>query len=365
MKHWHCLTAVVVMAIGLLGGCQGGDGNGPRLLVDPLDAQQLGYTVDWQIDLALPEQSQLMYAELLGDRLVTVEDQNIVSVIDADNGDILWRHQVTRPTDQLSRPQRDGDRLVISSQRRAYVLNIDDGEIQSIIDLLHVSLGTPVVHNGLMIHASPRGVLFAQELDSGLLAWDFQVDVGFASAPTLTGGRIFATDLGGNVWSFDPLEGTLRWTRAVAEPVVAHPEAGERLVYVPSTDYSLYAMRLSNGSVQARHYATGSLDRSPFLVNGLLLQAVSDDAMLSLNPEDIREVRWRSEELVDARPIQVRGTTLDLYQDGQLIHIDTGDGSEIGATDLGNVRHVLSTSRTGGTLYLLQLNGRILKASPR
>lgn len=364
MKHGRCLITIV-LATALLGGCQADDGTSGRLLVDPLVAQQqLDYNVDWQIDLAVPEGNELVYAELLDDRLVTLEDGNIVSVVDANDGRIMWRAQITRPIDDLSRPQRDGDRLVVSSQRRAYVHDIHTGELHRIIPLRHVSLGTPVVIDNLMIHASPRGVIFAQELDTGLQAWNFQIDVGFASPPTLKQGRLFAGDLAGNVWCFEPIRGTRQWTRTVAEPVIARPDASDRIVYVPSTDQSLYALLLRNGRPQWRHYATASLNRSPFYVEDFLLQEVSNDALISLDPEE-GDVLWRNEELLNARPLQLRGETLDLYHRGSIVHLDIRDGSVTDTTDLPGVEHVVAESRTGGPLYLMRLNGRILKASPR
>lgn len=362
MKHWRGLTAIVV-AMGLLGGCQS-DGEDEGLLIDSLVAQQLDYTVDWQIDLALPAGAQLIYVELLGDRLVTVEDENIVSVINADNGQIMWRHQITRPQTRLSRPRRDGEQLVISSQTRAFVLDLNSGDLEDIIDLHKVSLGTPVIVDGRMIHASPQGVLYAQDIADGGMRWDYQIDIGFASPPTLAGGQLFATDLAGNVLAFDPTSGRLLWERQVAEPAVARPVAGERLVYVPSIDQSLYALLLTNGRQQWRYYATTPLEKSPFLVDDLLLLEEPEDSVVSLDTEE-GEVLWRSEELVDADPLQLRGETIDYFENSTLLHVDSRDGQVLERTPLHNVDHVIAESQTGGELYLVGLRGRILKASPR
>ena len=114
----RALTIILVAAAATLTGCQKPQNILSRLLVQPDTAADLGYDIRWQTHLGLPPEARVLYAELLGEYLVTFETGNIVSVVDAATGKMLWREKLGSDYERFSRPARFEKHLVICSETR-------------------------------------------------------------------------------------------------------------------------------------------------------------------------------------------------------------------------------------------------------
>lgn len=364
MRSWLVGMVVVVAAL-VMSGCQKPVSPLASLVVQPARAAEMGYGIQWQTSLALPEGSRLLYAELLGDRLVTLETGNVVSVVDTATGRILWRSPVGQEIEQFSKPVRVNGTLILSSTRRAHIYGLDTGDLLRVFDLVEVSNTTPLIHEGLMINGSPKGVVFAQELDLGLMRWQYQTGAGVSTNPVMAGPSLVVANDIGNILAFNPTTGGLLWRTDTFGRVSAQPAATERLIYVPSHDQSLYAFVRNTGKQAWRYYATDPLTEEPFLAAGLVVQRVPAQGLVALD-ENTGEVVWTVEGMSDARPLMVRNDKLYVHHRDSIVAIAVREGDIVEQVRVPAAQVVIADPASAtGELYVIRLSGPIMKLSPR
>ena len=364
MRSWVAGIIVIVAAM-LSGGCEKPIDPLSRLVVQPGRAAELGYGVQWQTDLSLQEGSRLIYAEILGDRLVTLESGNVAAVIDTATGGVLWRAPVGHEIEQFAKPIRVGEQLIFTSARRAHIYDLNHGDLLRVFDLIEVSNTTPVIYQNTMIHGSPSGVVFAQDLNLGLLRWRYQTGAGISTNPVMAGPSLVVANDAGNVLAFNPDTGTVQWREDTFGSVTAQLAATDRLIYVPSQDQSLYAFVRNTGKQAWRHYATDPLSADPFLVAGLVIQRVPDEGLVALD-ENTGEVIWKREGLANARPLMVSNDKLYVHHRDSVLALSVGDGETIEQVRMPAVHTVVADrASTTGDMYLIRLNGPIMKITRR
>jgi outer membrane protein assembly factor BamB len=345
------------------GGCEKPANILSRLLVQPETAAELGYGIQWVTNLSLPRGENIIYAELLGDRLVTFETGSIISVLDAGTGAILWRAQAGKRIERFSKPVRYENQLAICSETRAYVYDINHGDLLKIFPLAYVSNATPVIVGGLLIHGSPTGVVFAQDLSQGLLRWSFQIGSAIGASPIMAGPTLVVASNLGQVYGFNPYTGVVIWRTSTFDKIISEPAGNELLVYVASTDQSLYAYERTSGQQRWRYYSQDILARGPTIVGDYVFQWVPSEKYLCLDAVT-GEKLW-SHDYPHAKPLMMRNDMLYLSRPGKLTLLDPRRGDELKVVDLPAVDHVIASSKKDGDLYLIRLSGPIMKLTPR
>lgn len=345
------------------GGCQKPANILSRLLVQPETAAEFGYGIGWVTNLSLPHGDKIIYAELLGDRLVTFESGSIMSVLDARTGHVLWRAQVGKKIERFSKPVRYENQLAICSETRAYVYDIDHGDVLKIFPLAYVSNATPVIVGGLLIHGSPTGVVFAQDLSQGLLRWSFQVGSAIGASPLMAGPTLIVASNLGQVYGFNPYTGVVIWRTSTFDKIISDPAGNELLVYVASTDQSLYAYERTSGQQRWRYYSQDILGQGPTLVGDYVFQWVPSEKYLCLDA--ITGQKLWSHDYPHAKPLMIHNDMLYLSRPGKLTLLDPHQGDELKVVDISAVDHVIASNTKDGDLYLIRLSGPVMKLTPR
>lgn len=345
------------------GGCEKPASVLSRLLVQPETAADFGYGINWVTNLALPHGEKIIYAELLGDRLVIYETGSILSVIDTNTGDILWRTQVGKRVERFSKPVRYENRLAICSETRAYVYDIDHGDLLKIFPLAYVSNATPVIVGGLLIHGSPTGVLFAQDLDKGLLRWSFQVGSSIGTSPIIAGPTLVVASNLGQVYGFNPYTGVVIWRTSAFDKITSQPTGNDMLVYIASNDQSLYAYERASGQQRWRYYSKDILVSNPSFIGDYVFQWVPSEKYLCLDAVTGQKL-W-SQDYPNADALMLHNSMLYIARPHKLMMVDPDNGDEIKSVDISAVDHVIASSKTDGDLYLIRLSGPIMKLTPR
>ena len=335
-----------------------------NLLVQPEQADEIDYRILWQTSLATPPRNQILYAELLGDRLATFETNHILSVVNIKNGTILWRRQIGKRTERFSRPVRAADnRLVICSASRGYVYDIDTGELLNVFTLAHASGTSPLISGNFVVHGSPGGLIWAQDLNAGLVRWEHQLGSGISSSPIMSGASMLVTDEKGTAATFNPLTGVVLWRAYTWAPISARPAVSNLLIYVASHDQTLYAYDRNSGRTRWRWYADVDLEHTPVVFEELLFQAHSRKGVVVLDAFT-GEPKWTMP-FRDATPLMVKGNFLFIHRPGTLLALSRSEGDLVKKIDLPQVDHIFTDNPKGGDLYLLRHNGSIMKMQPQ
>lgn len=354
----------IVMAAAALAGCQKEQDVMSRLLVQPEVASDLGYGIQWQSSLGLPEGARILYAEVLGDRLVTLESGNILAAIRTDNGQVLWRMPIGRRGERFGRPVRQDSRLIINSASRLHTYDIDHGTVLGVVDLAEMAATSPTITPTAAIFGSAKGIVFAHDISRGYELWSYDTGAAIAANLVMAGPSLVATNANGNVIAFNPATGGVLWKQDTYGRISATPAVSDRNIFIASEDQTLYALFRQSGKQAWRYFTSDPLTRSPFTVPGMVLQPVPKQGLVALD-ENTGDVRWKRADLYEARPLMVVKDTLWAHRRGDVIMLDLATGETIRQVAVPGAQSIVPASPTGGDLYVIRLTGEIMKLTPR
>lgn len=301
MRHL-CCRGVLLLLVVLLAGCAAGGGRELRrtgLLIEPIDAREIGYVANWSQDLQIGGDDRLVFIEALGDLVVAVQHpSNIVTAVSARNGDVLWRQALGTRTDRLYRPARNGDFIIVNSDDRVFTLRATNGDHVHTQHLDTVVSSGPIVRGNQVILGGINGTIFAHNLDTGYPDWRYQLTDRILTPPIFVGDDAFAADGRGTYALVSAEGGELAWRGRTFGPVVAPPAADENTIYLASRDRSLYALNRVTGKDRWIYRSSGPLTLGPKSIGGLVLLPVPDDGLVALDAAT-GDVRWRIDEVLD------------------------------------------------------------------
>jgi outer membrane protein assembly factor BamB len=357
------LGIVGVMTAAALTGCKTDQSTGSPM-VDSESLTDLGYRVQWIQDLGLRRNEKLGHLQVLGDRIVTLDRNNIATVVGVGDGRILWRNPVGSESELFSDASRRDNVLLLTTQSRAFTRNINNGDELRQFRLSYASSTPPIIVGEQLIVGSPTGMLYAQDLDHGLLKWHYKMESAISTAPLLIGPTLIITTASGHVAAFNPSNGNLLWREQTFGRISARPSANESIVFVAGEDQSLYAYDRASGRHLWRYYATEALHSSPWIVpdSELVLQRVGRD-VFAINIMS-GKVAWKLENFA-GDPVLVRKGAIYFHQPGRLSIINVADGKLIHATDTPGVQAILTDNPRNGALFLIRPGAQIVKLVQR
>lgn len=353
-----CLITLMVASV----GCQKNISPLSRLMVSPDTAEAMNYRIDWQTNISIPYNQKIKHLETLGDKIVTLETGNVISVINADTGRLQWRDRIGGKHEKMARPVRDNDMLIISSETRAFVYDINEGTFVKVVPLSHFANTAPVIIENLAIYGTPKGVVFAQDLRSGLKKWAYKMGNSVTTDPISAGPSVVTTDATGEVNLFNPVSGGIIWEYNTWGRISVKPAASELLLYVASEDQTLYCLERTTGKVRWKLPTSNPLLQSPVALGDIALQWVREKGLVALDSFTGKEL-WVLN--VNARPVQVQKDNIIFHHEGKLLYVDRKDGAIVKTVDIRHVHHIKSEKIDGGTLIFARDTGRIMKLSPK
>lgn len=357
------VLAALVTA-GLMGGtgCQQEVSPLARLMIQPETADKLGQRIQWQTHLNIPYGKKFKYIEPLGDMVATLETGNVISVLRASDGQILWRDRIGGEYENLSRPVRRRDFLVVSSETRVFIYKIEEGEFVKVIPLDKVANTPPALSGDLAIYGSPKGEVFAQDLSVGVQKWAYQLGGSITTQPTYAGPSLVVTDSIGQLAVFNPASGAIIWKDRTWDRISAQPAATDLSIFVASEDQTLYAFERATGRLRWKLPTSRKLMQSPTAIADLVLQWVPGEGLLALDAFNGQE-KWRLQ--VNATPVQFDDTHILFHHEGRFLLVTRAHGRIVEDIEAPKVDLVVSDDIKGGNLYLGRNTGRLMKLSPK
>lgn len=273
-KLWAIMTLLATLTFSV--GCASSDNSSitaSNYLVTALDAQRMGYTPRWAMNLIVTPGSELAHVVALGDVVIAVESpSNWVICIDANDGSIRWRHKWLSENERLHEPSRSEDLLVINSGKELFHLNLSTGKVISMSTLSEQVNDGPVIDENLAIFGSLNGRVFAHDIFTGFSRWEAEMPAGIVVRPIIVGQNVFAADATGIYALYNIRNGERMWTGRTFAQVSAKPVASEttQLIYIPSEDQNLYAVNRATGKDRWIYRSTEPLRHNPVLLGNSL-----------------------------------------------------------------------------------------------
>jgi outer membrane protein assembly factor BamB len=298
---------------------------------------------------------------------------------------------------------QDG-RIYVSDLQQVHILGTDGELIQSIpqnpedstFGLVYVA---PSVGEDYMIVAGqspPRGFLAQAtypivklDVETGKELWRFEEARGqYIEGGAMSGGLFVIGNSDGNVYALNVDTGGLAWQFKTGHRVWATPLIVEDTVYIGSMDRHLYALRLSDGEELWSFAADGSFASTPALQEGVLYIGTFANRVYAIDAESGAEI-WRfpkeqpGSDWFWGSPAVDSGAVYAVDVRGNVYKLDAGTGEEIWRSKLDPVEanekdapvrggpaltedgSALLISSQDGTLYALDVSdGSEMWAAP-
>ena len=337
MRHPQ-LPLVILLTLAAL-GCQDERAWLRRGLVEPLDAQRLGYRSLWRTDLALSSGARLTSVQVLGEMIVLTESpRNLVTAVDVGTGNIRWTQPVGQPGKLLFAPRRLGDRIVVNNETTLYVLDANSGAVRQANALQTVVSSAPAVSGNLAIFAGMNGRLFAQDTVTGQPVWAYQMPSAMEVAPSADQDVVLAADAAGNYKALSASRGALLWTGRTFARISARPLVTPLGAFIASEDTHLYALDVATGKERWNYLAEHSLHIGPLMLGETVYQAIDGRGLTALDAVTGRKL-WSLAET--AVPILHRGQQVVVYAPPRLMTVEAGTGLPRAAAVVGLLQAVV------------------------
>ncbi len=366
MKQW-LFASLLVLSLIVVWGCES---SGTRrrlgraklgLPIESIDAAHLGYTIQWATAINPLGTHHIRHVAVLGDLIVTVEaPSNLVSAIAVRDGTLLWRRPVGQPVDRLFAPQRNGDVILVNSEKQLFSLDVNNGDVRYVSELESIVGTSPVLIDRYAVFGGLDGKVFGHDIQSGFSKWQYQLTSEIRAQPIGVGNNVFVTDANGFYAMIQAATGRMLWKDPTFGPISATPAANSFAVFVAGQDQKLYALNRIDGRERWVFMATRPLTRGPTVFGNRLYLPLPTGGVVALNAADRAEL-WRLD--TDALPVTEIGNHVLMNGTNQLILVDRQTGRTAVRVPTLPLKTVLEGPDR--SLILVTPTGRFLRLDPR
>jgi outer membrane protein assembly factor BamB len=263
-------------------GVARGQSSGPRIAREVLDG--VGLEEVWFFQ---PEaESPVVLATLMPDGLVTATEPTakrggLLRRTRRESGEDVWAWEIegAEPLSLEPRvyyyPRASGKtrhELFLSHSDIVYVLDWQHGDVLDKHQLRFPVSSSITATEDLYFVGSDNGRAYGIPKQQHVEDWTYRTEGSITAAPAVGDNRVVFASTDGVVVSFSPAAGYVpgsSWRRQVGAAVVCDPLVYGRWVLVASTDYKLYCLEQTDGSVFWDFLAEAPIETSPVVYSYL------------------------------------------------------------------------------------------------
>ncbi len=185
-----------------------------------------------------------------------------------------------------------------------YSVSLETGKVNWKYDVRNPIVSRPTVSGGRVFVTSTDDTLYAFDAGTGKWLWHYRrrsaatATILGASAPLVDGNDVIAGLSDGYLVDLSLQDGQLKWEKKLQRgatkfmDVDAHPVLENGVLYVPSYDGALYALKRDNGDFIWRFDAGGSKE---IVIDGDLIYFPSSDGNIYALQKSNAKVLWKFE----------------------------------------------------------------------
>lgn len=322
----------------------------------------IGYGIDWRGFPVVPARQRMEHLNLYEDIVLAQETGSTLSVLEASTGALRNSSQVASPLTRFVGIVRIGDRAVVSSDNRAYEVDLETGDLVERHVLNRVVSTHPVYYANQLIYGTSIGHVYSRYLAPPVDSWAFDLGSPIDARPVLVGGTLVAISRRGDIAILDASSGTLLSRAAIYGGSEADPVAGEGMVYFASLDQSIYGFGLDGRQVW-RVRTEQPLRQTPTYHAGTLY-VPSEDQGLRAHDALTGVKMWNNQE-ISGRVIGLRNGNLLTWDGTTASLLDPATGDVVESAELEGVGMLKTDRFEDGNLYAVSRGGIIAKFAPR
>lgn len=319
--------------------------------------------VQWQVSLIEQHDSHYIPVELASPgfdprhgRIYLGASDGRLRAFDA-TGRVLYRYNLGAPIESAPAVDAARDQVIVAgADGRVHALRGANAEVLFRARAPGIVRTQPVLTSDAIYIATEDDAVAALSREDGAVLWTYRREeagefhIAGHAGLTIVGRRVLAAFSDGIVAALDVTDGSVLWERATDVDIEASeggapvftdidttPVVVDDTVYVASFDAGLYALSLSNGSVEWREPELTTI--TSIIASAGRLLVTSADRGLEVIERESRQVVWaRSVERgAPTRPIVTpQGLVLVGDSQGSFLALALQSGQELGRLDGGN-----------------------------
>jgi outer membrane protein assembly factor BamB len=216
-------------------------------------------------------EGKIINYELL-DNLVIIGTDNGIFAVDKETGDIEWYQNIGKTN---SKPVIVNNLVIASfSNGNLYAFDIDSGEIEWNFEIPNSRVLSEVQRDTICIGSDKTCYCFNIKDKEKL--WEFKTAGKITAAPRISKNRVYIGSWDGNIYAVDLSKGDLKWTFKTGWGIDTTPTVSDGMVFVGSNDNNFYALDEKSGDLVWYFTCKSAIHSSP-VVYGEYVFFGSDD----------------------------------------------------------------------------------------
>ena len=156
----------------------------------------------------------------------------------------------------------------------------------------------PVLSDGVVYAADPKGRVWAIDAASGDEIWKQDLDRSLSGGVGVGGGIVAVADLEGRIFSLSAESGTLNWRRKIGHEVLSAPASNGEVIVVQTLDGFLLGLDAADGRERWRYRAdipnlTLRSATSPVMASSTVAAGFANGKVIALNPAN-GSLQWEA-----------------------------------------------------------------------
>lgn len=276
-----------------------------------------------------------------GGRMIVMDADNTVHAIDLASGDTVWEHKiiVTPKGKTRSGKTKLSDRLA----NPLFFADNQGGKDKESVG------GGVTTAGGVVYVTSGLGVIEALDLTNGAPIWRTESRLPMHSAPTVSGGRLFALSDDNELIAYNATNGDVLWTyQGIVEDArmltAPSPAVLDEVVVAPFASGEIMAFRVQNGSVLWQDALSSSgrltplaslndIAAGPVIADGYVIASAQSGSMSAFDLRTGQRI-WSQPAGSLGYPWLVGDVVYSVTTEGQASAISKLDGSVLWITQL-------------------------------
>jgi outer membrane protein assembly factor BamB len=303
--------------------------------------------------------------QVLGDVLAVQETGATVSVLETRSGERRWTDPVANPLTRFVGLNRDGKRLIVSSQSQAYFYDVDTGALLTKQNFEMVVNTRPVQVGEILVYGTATGQVLGHLMLNGFRQWGSTTRGPIEVDPVELGdsGVVALASRDGDLVILDGLTGTGRGRARIYDGPEAPLAASDDTVFVASLDHSLYAFGADGAQELWRIRTEAPLRKAPVYFNGTVCCDMGESGMTCYDARSGKQ-QWTNKS-VHGTVIAVRNSRLVVWDGRTATTLDPVRGGTVDSVELKDVDLIRTDKFVDGNLYLASTAGVVTKLTPR
>ncbi len=214
--------------------------------------------------------------------LVVIGTDCGVCAINKEKGDVKWHRYIG---ETYSKPVIVNNLVITScSDGNLYAFDIESGKIEWNFKLPYSGIISEGNHDNICIVSGNKCYCFNIKIRD--INWKFETAGKITAPPRVEGNKVYLGSWDGNVYAIDPYSGDIKWTFKTGWGIDTTPVVSEGKVFVGSNDNNFYALDENNGDLVWFFTCKSAIHSSPAVYGEYVFFGSDDGRLYALNKKN-------------------------------------------------------------------------------